>query len=648
MAFDDNPIVDKNAERSEESVNKSRLLFAKKYGFNSHYVEGAYDYGVDIYSELISAGRALSFIFPIQIKSTKKAQHVFKNNIKYYTISFLTSRLGYLYRDKSRPGLVILYDESKDLFYYDFVWELINRIKLEKNDDSWKENATVVIHFPETNILNETNLSSIHKKCLNYFLNANSIIQNAENNGYNLYTGKDITKTYDTSKAVELLEGIATHLFNIGEYSKILSLLDIVQKKDLKRPKVAYIAALTYAETGDLFEADFYLKVCFSKSEEFTEEEFLTLEMQKFKVDFGLGGLERKELILKLKRIKEKTNNIDNIINIDININMLEISQKVGEFNFDETIFESTVNIFNSIEHSTQSEEQKHFQKVFQAENLSTVLMRMYSDFINNNLFTLDSTNPIVLEERNKKQESINLIFKRIIQYIEGSLKYAQSVSNKLLEAHAYHKLATAFFSMNLCLYINKKTVDKKPAKIILSETLNNTLKAYNLFLELQVNHEAYLAITLGYEIIRLSEEWLAENLNKVITLERVKKEMISFSQYQFYSKFNSVIDKFSQENTDDNDFSKMSDSFLELFATKFIQENKLPEERIINLLNEMKAYRLFQQKCKNSELQLITNQKYLGNDYKFPSSYAIINIKTNQILVEGGDINNLIKEIGR
>jgi hypothetical protein len=80
MAFTDPPYVDKNSERSEESVLKTRMIFSKKNGFITREVN-ADDYGVDLYEELIINKGATGQIFPIQIKSAQKAQFIYKTKI---------------------------------------------------------------------------------------------------------------------------------------------------------------------------------------------------------------------------------------------------------------------------------------------------------------------------------------------------------------------------------------------------------------------------------------------------------------------------------------------------------------------------------------------------------------------------------------
>ena len=147
-----------------------------KNGFNSHIVDGSKDYGVDIYCELIDKNGATGNIFPIQIKSSGKTHYVYKNSVKYFSLSFLTSRLGYLCRHIPSYGIIVFYDESDDILYYDYVWEIYNRIRLEKKDESWKQKTNVTIHFPEHNQV-KSDLKIIHKTFINRFINTNTLIE---------------------------------------------------------------------------------------------------------------------------------------------------------------------------------------------------------------------------------------------------------------------------------------------------------------------------------------------------------------------------------------------------------------------------------------------------------------------------------------
>jgi hypothetical protein len=125
MAFNDEPTVDANSERSEESENMLRLLFNKKAGFI--YREEKPDYGVDVNIELVDSRGATSKVFPIQIKSTSALTIVTHSQATYASIEFKTSRLGYLCRRTPIFGLITIYDEATKRTYFDYVDDIVTR-----------------------------------------------------------------------------------------------------------------------------------------------------------------------------------------------------------------------------------------------------------------------------------------------------------------------------------------------------------------------------------------------------------------------------------------------------------------------------------------------------------------------------------------
>ncbi|HBL77044.1 MAG: hypothetical protein A2W90_19265 [Bacteroidetes bacterium GWF2_42_66] len=653
MGFWDNPIVDRNAERSEESVLKTQLAFSLKNGFNSHIVDGTKDFGVDIHCEVIHENKATGNLFPIQIKSVQKAQYVLKKSGEYFSLPFLTSRLGYLCRNFAGLGIIVFYNEEDETLYYDFIEEIYNRVRSEKIDETWKNNKTINIHIPVENVLKD-NLNEIHKKLINRFLNIRTLIE-AYGDSYNIPSANLTSKKENSNdnnrvrKAVHYLETIGPHLFNKREYPRITALLDLLPQKELKRPKVSYIAALTYAETGNFMDADYFLKICFSKKDFYTEEEFVSLEMQKFKVDFYFGIYDIEELKAQLTQIKKKTSNEDNIVNIDINISMLEISQMVGTLDFDKSIIREIEKVFEKIENITQNEEQKNFQKIFQAENLINALARVYTDHLNNNRLLSYPSSLQAIKKWNLELKEITDSFYKVVTIINDSLTYAESNNNNLMKAHAMHKIALAFFTMNFSLFINENNTKKNnDAKAILEAALDYAIKGYNLFLEKEVLEHAFIAITLAYEIFRLSEEWLGESLNEVISIKEIKSQIQKFEKHYFFKPFNSTIDRISNYFLFKDKPSNIDDKNLEILAERMLNVKNLPEERKTNLHNEMKSYMYFEKRCNRDDLDLLSNQVYLGDfAYSKPTKYAIASKKTGAIYIEGYDIKLIMNTLG-
>ncbi len=103
MAFTDDPKIDKNAERSEESVLFVKQLMNLKTGFLCR--EEHPDYGVDLDVELKNETEGVSGKqFAIQIKSTESVKVINESGDKYVSLKFKTSRLGCPLPNKRNHG----------------------------------------------------------------------------------------------------------------------------------------------------------------------------------------------------------------------------------------------------------------------------------------------------------------------------------------------------------------------------------------------------------------------------------------------------------------------------------------------------------------------------------------------------------------
>tara|TARA_R110002050_G_scaffold291972_1_gene446931 strand:+ start:4760 stop:6727 length:1968 start_codon:yes stop_codon:yes gene_type:complete len=651
MGFWDNPIIDRNAERSEVSVLQTRLRLSLENGFVSRVVDGSQDYGVDIYCELQICNEPSGFIFPIQIKSTYKAKYVVKKGEKYFTLPFQTSRLGYLLRHIQGPGMIIFYNETDKTLYYDYVQEIYNRIRLEKNDNVWKHNKFVTIHIPSKKILAE-DLITIHNNLRNKFHNTKILIDTFEvEKNASLYTKEppinnlpDINRIKD---AIQLLETIGPYLFNKHEYAKITSLLELVPYRECRRHKLSYIAALTYAETGEFIEADYFLKHCFTNKELYSKEEFVALEMQRFKIDFSYGVYTPEQFISRLRRIKEQTSNQDNIVNIDILILKIEINQKIGRLDFEKNIINEIEDIFQKINTITQDEEQKSFQQVFLSENLIGVLTRIYSDHLHDKHLLSKNENFVAFREWETEYNHIISSFEKVLHTLDDSLQLAKSKENKLLEAHALNTLARGFFSMNLSLFMEKVNPQNHlEVKTILEGCLHQAVSAFNLFLSIEIYQLAFESIILAYDIYRLAQEWIDVDIDNIIPLSEIDKRISSFDKYEFGGHFKSTIDKIVNDHVDEA--KNLDDDALLILAERILHVKNLPKHRVKNLFNELKAYRFYSTNCNRDDLVLLSNQEHKGKlAYSQPSKFAIASIKTGVIFIDGYNIESIMRTLG-
>jgi hypothetical protein len=655
MAFTDPPYVDKNSERCEESVLKTRSIFSKKNGFITREVN-ADDYGVDLYGELIINNGASAQFFPIQIKSTQKAQLIYKGSKSYLTLSFSTSRLGYLYKDLSYSGLIVFYDKSSENLYYDFVINILNQILLDRKDTKWMAQDKVTIAFPEDNLLDNNRIREIHKIISLRFEKIQQAIYDSQNRidlGFPLLENRSINQSEDRSREiVSALEKIGPVLFNERRYPELTEYLEQLPKKYIDKPQMAYLAALVYTENGNVLSADYFLKLCERYKKFYSEKEWEALLLQRSRTDFLLGHYTNNELLAKLKALKAEVSSTENSMNLEININQFQLVEAIHSLEIDEELYNKTNEIYARIEDLDINAEQKNFQILFQTDNLvGAIFPKLLNSLNDRRLY--ERVHPSFIKNNQEKLELINVTFERVFKKINEVHDFAERYENKLLLASAYDRIAKVSLNLDLCyFFLDMIPSDIDDLKRSLEGMISYQLKAYNLYKSLSVLPEAFTVLNMAYETHRLSKEWIDYNLDEIVTLSKIKSEISSFDSESFAKRFNSVVDQITNDrklgtlNGLDN---ALNESQIEMIAQKIIGILNLPPDRFENVKNEIESIEFFKSNCKNKDLVLLTNQEdpFLGeNKYRFPSKFAIANEKTNVIYAEGYDVKEMLMRL--
>ncbi len=655
MAFNDPPIVDKNSERSEESVLKTRMIFSKKNGFITREVN-ADDYGVDLYEELIIDSGATGQIFPIQIKSAQKAQFIYKENKVYYTLPFSTSRLGYLLKNPSLPGLIIFYDGSSGNLYYDFVTSIYNRIRLDKKDYKWKSQEKVTISFPEDNLLNDDTVKNIHKIIGLRFEKIQQAVYDSSSRidfGFSEMEDRQISLPDDRAqKIVSGLEKIGPVLFNERKYPELMELLEQLPKKYLDTPIMAYLAALVYTENGNVLSSDYYLQLCKRFKKLYSDQEWEALLIQRSKTDFYLGSYSNIELLEKLKELRQALRFPENISNLEININQFQIVEALNNLEIDEELYIKTNDIYESIESLDINMEQKNFQILYQTDNLVGVIFPKLVNHLND-IKLYSRVHPSFIVNNQEKLVLLNNAMEKVFKRINNVYDYAEKNGNTLLLASAYDRMGQISLNLDLCYFI----LDIIPGNIddlkrSLEGTISYQIKAYNLYKNLSVLPQAFTVINMAYETHRLAHVWIDYSLDEIIELSTIKKEISTFDSETFTKNFNSVVDKIIHDKklgSEGKGDLVLNEHQFDMMVRKMMDILNLPLDRSENIKNELKAIDFFNLNCKNKDFALLTDQANpaLGDDkYKFPSKFAIVSKKTNIIYAEGYDIKEMLEKL--
>ncbi|MFO7823961.1 MAG: DUF4365 domain-containing protein [Cyclobacterium sp.] len=655
MAFDDYPKVDLNAERSEESVLKCRQLFSRKNGFISHTVDGTNDYGTDITCQIIENNNVKPYQFPIQIKSKISYPEKILLKQSFLSTNFNTSRLAYLIKHSPTSGIIVIYDEKGEQLYYDFAYEIYNRIRASHKDDLWKNQESATILIPKSNILDTDGIQSIYSRCLNFFKNHDRLLLE-HGKSYGLPIVEELSSKLKSP--LEILEDIGELMFFYHKFPEILGLLDHLDKKSLRRKKIAYLGAITYTEIGDVVEADYFFKLCNRDFESFSQKERETLNFQKFKFQFYSGKFSRSKLKEMLHDIRLSSNNIDDLIYLRINLLNLDLMDKIGIDGFDEEVFIETESVFKLIIQSNRNENSKHFQLISTADILSKSINSILTGMlIDTKIIESLGGNP-KKSARIKKLDKIMALNNRCHKYFRDSIDFASKEDNKLLLAHSHLALAISFFGQCIAFFIaEKKFDDKKITNQLLSEILKSSLNSYNIFNNLNLRPFAYTSITLSFEIHLLAKYWLNYDLNSVTEISKIEDAVNSFEKDDFKKRFSSVVEKIYQRH---GEFNSMipnsttssvyySEEQIEVLARTFARDQGVPENRLENIKKSIRDYQLFYSRCKNPDFILASDENPFGPDayQSAEPKFAVVSKSSNLLIAEGYNVEMILRKIG-
>lgn len=355
---------------SEESIRAVQGFSSQKNGFISR-IETP-DFGCDIDAELIIDGNASSKKFPIQVKSELSVTIITNDSKEYVSKSFKTSRLNYLCNRPPTYGLVIIYDDSTQICYYELVEKIVARINDEKGSNEWTSQASVNIHLPKENILTADVAKSIHQNFEKRF-QAHDLLINKHGQEFEIpsFSFDESATSIDKLSTFELIKKYGLFFINSYDIALVHNMLAEVPFQEIIGSKeLILIAAIVYGEIGKVIEAEFYLSKANQYLNLYDESEKEIIRFTQIKVDFLLGKRSSDDYFNDLKSLKEITKNKFNEVQININLLYYSILDQIKKNEYDESIETSIMDTFKAIEELDLDESKKNLFNVYHAENL--------------------------------------------------------------------------------------------------------------------------------------------------------------------------------------------------------------------------------------------------------------------------------------
>ena len=616
MAFNELPNVDDNSKNSERSETKFKEFFSQHNNFISR--TDVPDKGCDFDVEIIKNGtQSSNWRFPVQLKSIQNPQFVEGN--KFISYPFETSRLNYLMQRPVSMGVLVLYLIDEDKCYFDYAEKIYERLMVDRGSDEWKQSEKVNVRIPVENMISDKSVRDIHEVFVQRFERSQEM-QASHGKKYGLPTTNlsgefkyDYTNTEHVKKF--MLEYGAV-LLNNYDLSLLFNMLTRMPIDELTSSKeLLLIAAIVYSEAGKYSESIFF-QTKLKKNFNLSPGETLSLSFCALKTNLLLGYITQDDFTAELEILSSGDIAPHNKITIRINLVRYKLIDLKVFSDYPALLDKEITDIFEEIEKLDASDKHKDLFIIWNSENYAILLNRkLSSDFAGYNIEKdLGGDWPL-----DKKRNRILSFLKNetdLLNTLNNLFKKGLSVDDKLLQANALSTYVTYYIQKQITLLsysqeLKKNTADEEHVKKIFSYALN----AYNLFVELNMLKDAHYSISNCLELLELARYFFdADVIADQQTLGSMKKQLERDLDIQPYDLVISAFLITLKNNTDTQrvagsdmpNFTKMDDEQLQNLAGLVLSAKGLPKDRLINVFEEMKAYRLFQQRCHDKNIVVL------------------------------------------
>lgn len=610
MSYFDSPIIDASSRNSDRSERRVRDFLNQDTGFILR--AEVPDKGCDFDAELILDQRkASSWKFAIQLKTIEQLQLVHEG--QYISFSFETSRLGYLMRRIPAMGIVILYSVEEHKCFYEYVDVIYNRLMEERESDDWKNNNKVSIHIPYINELSLETTRKIHFTFTHRYQQAVNM-QNAFGHKYGLpLVNIDSEFKYDfhnPGHIIQFLHKYGLLLINNSDLTIICQMITQITNHEIYGNKdLLMIAAVAYAEMGLYVDSELYCKKLAKFSLQNSEKHMVLFV--EFKNRLALGHMTSEQFLKELAQLSTEVDEEQNKINIEINTIRYRLAKLKAFEKIPTDLLPSIENLFVDINKLQTTFRIKALFTLWNLDNLSYLAGTMSSAAIGEMRIRASLGDAIPLPERAKAAMDIfqlETVFNNSLQEIN---RKAVEEDDKLLVAYSFCSDVRHFINQQINYYsFAVPVMVQEDFEKRIERKITYAARAFAIFKDLGIYNEAYDNVCNALEIIEMAEG--GYGLKSPVS----KTELYSIKQ-QLEAQldialrpivFLALIEKRKKEEamtveTELSIFKDLNDEQIESMARTTLLSFHLPEERLANIINEMKAYRLFYQRCNNNEI---------------------------------------------
>lgn len=657
MALSDLPLIDAPSKNAEESENCVKQFLNQNTGFLCR--NEVPDKGCDLDVELILDGKNTSgWKFAIQIKSCEELKII--NDGTYISFSFKTSRLGYLLRRIPAYGYIMLYSVKEDKCYYDHVAKIYDRLMEERAADDWKDNEEINIHIPTLNILSENTAQEIHHSMSKVYQNA-TLLQNSWGKNYDLptvsFNKEEDFDLRNPKNIVNFLSKYGMFLIRELDISKIAELLltlpvyEIVSSKEL-----LFISLITHSITGKNSEASYYARKCIRLINEYSEEQKNVIFYHKYKTSLALGEITSNDFVAFLREFEIATLDGHNRILVKINLIYFSLLSLKALQELPISIDIEIQEVFNLIDNSTLTERDKWLLRIWNCENFSYYAGFLTKERVSEIKIRESLGEVIPLDEKKEKVLEFISQQKIINKLLICAKDYGDKFNEPIVSAYsiiAYVRNAIQK-EIDYLSFTEEHIIDDEKISYF-DHLIKLSSAAGESFYNNRYLKEAHHCCCYALEIMNLARLGYECKVNFSVSDNVIKNNILALEKQlecePYQSFFEALILNVNKrariEGPIEMSFVKnLSNEQIDTLAKYSLKAFKLPDSRLINIINELHSYKIFFQRNKDSSiipLQFLTGEQAKDNLYAEPIKFILRSTLTGLETIPSSDMNYLL-----
>ncbi|PZR29164.1 MAG: hypothetical protein DI535_03885 [Citrobacter freundii] len=648
MAFDEFPKIDRYSLNSDESVIALQHLLNKKTGFILRV--DLPDLGCDFDVELVRNGDSASnWRFPIQLKGVETIRRI--DDGQFISYPFATSRLGYLLRRLPAYGLLILYDLPSKKLYYDYADEIYKRLMERRGNDHWKGNDDVSILIPSGNVLTPESVDSLHRKFLSRFESA-TLMQSSQGAKYGLpEVSLESGQAFDVNNlehVKQVLRKWGTTMIMQFDLQTVYGLLTRLPAEQIMADReLCMLALTTYAESGRNADSIFYTQRA-RKRFELTQQERRTMDFIGLKNRLYLGEISTVQYIEGTRALLPTLSQTDSIT-LRVQLLYFEISLVQWLEPMPMHLGDQVQQLFKEIDDAPLQEVWKQYLKVWNAQNMERWIAHFRIEgFAEGQIreHLGQPLPPLVLQERQKTLLKVHRMF---YFFVAGIDAFAQKTDNALLQAHLFRIVVRFEFN-----FAEQKVrfVAPDDGAGDLSEHVRIADVAYNVFLESKLFREAYEVLLMQIDLLHVARYW-QETVAGFDIGELMKRKDDLEKQHELAERL-IIPDLLKKRASMEKEtlleilnLRSYNDAQFATLARIVFESGKFPRAWLEHILGWMKSYRLFHQRCKSDEIELVEVPVAPDEAFASPVAFTFRNRSTNIVSLVSTDMEGLLQSWG-